>query len=656
MSLLQGDHLIYYATLVALLSPLLGWAIGGVGRHVLGRSGTQGITILGVVIACVSTLFVAKGLWWDHAGVLYEASLYHWINVGGYTLNLGLYIDPLTVMMMMVVSFISLLVHIYSVGYMHDDESAPRFFSYMSLFTFAMLVLVSANNLLQLFFGWEGVGVVSYLLIGFWFKRESAVSGGLKAFLVNRVGDLGLLLGMGLILAYTGHLDYSGLFAQASALTNQSLQLTSNLSISIPTLIGLLVFIGAMGKSAQIPLHVWLPESMEGPTPISALIHAATMVTAGVYLLARLSPIYALSETALSVILVIGATGALFMGLIGIVQNDIKRVVAYSTLSQLGYMIAGIGAASAATGLFHLMTHAFFKALLFLGAGSVIVALHHEQDIRKMGNLKAYLPITYITFLLGTLSLTAIPPFSGFYSKDAIIEAVQTVHLPGSGYAYICLLVGAFVTAFYSFRLFFLVFHTDERLEHPEQIKESFASILWPLILLAIPSVIIGALLAGSFVHTKPGFLGKTVDIVLGHHHTIEHHYSWFASIIQAMFSLPFWFSLAGIISAWVIYVRCPLMSDWFYRRLRWLYVVLDYRYGFDAFYNACFVKGTKGLSHLLYRFIDTFIIDNGLVNGIGRLTRRLSHQLGLIQTGYLYHYAFAMMVGLTILLLINIG
>jgi len=447
--------------IVIVLAPLAGSLIAGLFGKKIGRANAHRVAILGVGIAFVLSLIVAKLLFLDHVPV-FDGNIYNWASGGAlshFSFNIGFHVDQLTAVMLLVVTFVSLLVHIYTIGYMADDPGYQRFFSYIALFTFAMLMLVSANNFLQLFFGWEGVGLVSYLLIGFWFKRESALQGSLKAFLVNRVGDFGFLLGIAVIFAYTGSLDYDTVFGQASVLAKQHISLIPGASWSLVTVICLLLFVGAMGKSAQVPLHIWLPESMEGPTPISALIHAATMVTAGVFMIARMSPLYEFSPTALSVVLVIGATGALFTGLLALVMTDIKRVIAYSTLSQLGYMMVAMGVSAYSVGIFHLATHACFKAVLFLGAGSVIIALHHEQDMRKMGGLWRYMPITYITYLIGSLALCAIPPFAGFFSKDMIIDAAKVATIPGAHYAYYCVLLGAFVTALYTFRSLFMTFH-----------------------------------------------------------------------------------------------------------------------------------------------------------------------------------------------------
>jgi NADH-quinone oxidoreductase subunit L len=501
--------------LVIILAPLLASLIAGLYGRAIGTRGAHIITITGVSISFILAILICKSIVIDGMPA-YNENIYTWAVAGKYHFNLGFLVDRLSALMMVVVTFISLLVHIYSIGYMHDDPGYQRFFSYISMFTFAMLMLVSANNFLQLYFGWEGVGVASYLLIGFWFKRNSANIGSLKAFLVNRVGDFGFLLGIAAILAYVGSVDYAVVFENVHRLLGVTIEVLPGTQWSVITVICLLLFVGAMGKSAQVPLHVWLPESMEGPTPISALIHAATMVTAGVYMVSRMSPIYEFSNTALSVVLIIGATGALFTGLLAVVQKDIKRIVAYSTLSQLGYMVVGLGASAYAASMFHLITHAFFKALLFLAAGSVILAMHHEQDIRKMGNLRRYLPITYITFLIGTLSLCAIPPFAGFYSKDSIIEAVHFTNLPGSSYAYYCVLIGAFVTALYSFRALFVVFHTKERMDDHtrHELKEPHWVVTAPLVILAIPSAIAGIILVGPMLYQDPSLFGTSIFVL----------------------------------------------------------------------------------------------------------------------------------------------
>lgn len=638
----------------AVISPLLGAMFAGLGGKFLGRTVSHRLTILGVGLSAICCAILTKWIFVDHWPVFDQAA-YTWMHSGGFHFSIGFLIDRLSVLMMLMITSISLLIHIYSIGYMEEDPGYQRFFSYMSLFTFAMLMLVSGNNLLQLFFGWEGVGVVSYLLIGFWFKKESASEASLRAFIVNRVGDFGFILGIAMIFALVGSIDYAPVFAKASSLLGHTFAFSSHGHVTSVTLICLLLFIGAMGKSAQIPLHVWLPGSMEGPTPISALIHAATMVTAGIYMVARMSPLFELSPTALSVVLVIGASGALWLGLIGIVQNDIKRVIAYSTMSQLGYMIAGTGASAYAAGMFHLFTHAFFKALLFLGAGSVIVALHHEQNIHKMGNLKRYMPITYITFLIGSLSLAAIPPFSGFYSKDAIIEAVRHADLPGAGYAYLCLLVGAFVTALYSFRLLFVVFHGKEHLAHPEKVKESCWQITLPLIVLAVPAAVIGLLFAQSMLYSNTPLLGSAIYMNAEHQgfmaELAAEYQGWLSAAMDALKGLPFWFSVAGVVTAWVSYLLYPAIPEIVSQRLRLPYQILVHRYGINQFYHWVFVRGGRALSGFLYQFADMTVIDAWMVNGSAKGVGRLSMLLKRLQSGYLYHYAFAMILGVVVLL-----
>lgn len=638
-------------SLIIVLAPLLGALIAGLAGKQIGRRAAHWVTIIGVAIAFFVSTYVFKLIVWDNVAP-FNGNIYTWGMSGGFFFEVGFLVDRLSATMLVIVSFVSLLVHIYSIGYMEDDPGYQRFFCYMSLFTFSMLTLTLANNFMLLFFGWEGVGLVSYLLIGFWFKRDSAAAGGLKAFLINRVGDFGFLLGIAAILGYFHTIDYSTVFAKASQFATTTIALLPNTSWSIITVICLLLFIGAMGKSAQVPLHVWLPESMEGPTPISALIHAATMVTAGVYMLARMSPLFELSPIALSVVLVTGATGALFLGILALVQNDIKRVIAYSTMSQLGYMVAATGASAYAAGMFHLLTHACFKALLFLGAGSVIIAMHHEQDMRKMGNLRKYLPFTYITFLLGGLALCALPPFAGYYSKDAIIEAVKLSATPGSSYAYVCLLLGAFFTAAYTFRAIFLTFYGAERMDEKTRahLHETPWSMRMPLLLLAIPSVILGAILAGPMLYQTPNMLGNSIyvaqqndvlTILSAHFHGVV------AAIGQAAFSPPFWFALAGIIVAWIFYVKYPQLPKRFAQQWFWLYKILLNKYGFDAFNNLVFVKGAQWLSQIFYKNADLKLIDDRFVNGSGRGILQISKQLRRLQSGYLYHYAFAMILGL---------
>jgi NADH-quinone oxidoreductase subunit L len=639
------------------LLPLLASVIAGVLGKKIGRVATHRVTISAVSIAFLLSLYVAKLIFVDQIGTR-NITLYTWVSSGSFQFNVGFLLDQLSSIMIVTVTFVSMLVHIYSIGYMHDDAGYQRFFSYISAFTFAMLMLVLADNFLVLFFGWEGVGVVSYLLIGFWFKRESAVQGSLKAFLVNRVGDFGLILGLAAIVTYFGTLDYAGVFAKVPALAarEEMISIFPGVEWQVITVICLLLFIGAMGKSAQVPLHVWLPESMEGPTPISALIHAATMVTAGIYMVARMSPVYELSASALSVVLVIGATGALFLGLIGTVQNDIKRVVAYSTLSQLGYMMAALGASAYAAGFFHLVTHAAFKALLFLGAGSVIIAMHHEQDMRKMGNLRKYMPITYLTFLLGALSLAAIPPFSGFYSKDAIIEAVHESVLPGSGYAYYCVLFGAFVTAFYIFRAFFMTFHTSERMDAQTRshLKESPWTVWLPLVVLAVPSVILGGLLIEKILFSKPGLLVNAIKVNQAHDVlgilANQYHGAW-NMVLHALSTLPFWLAIAGVFTAYLTVVRYPHWASAFVNRFQWLHRILVNKYGFDTFNEKVFMRGARGMGSLLYKVSDSRLIDGVLVNGTGRSVKLLSSVTRLFQSGYLYQYAFVMVVGLLIFL-----
>jgi len=567
----------------------------------------------------------------------------------GIRFEVGFLIDNLSALMMTVVSFVSLMVHIYTIGYMHDDPGYKRFFSYIALFTFSMLMLVMSNNFLQLFFGWEAVGVVSYLLIGFWYNRPTAIFANLKAFLVNRVGDFGFLLGIAAVLMYFHSLDYYDVFAAAPSMADFSIEVFPGQAWSLMSLICILLFVGAMGKSAQVPLHVWLPDSMEGPTPISALIHAATMVTAGIFMVARMSPLFELSETALSVVLVIGAITALFMGLVGIVQNDIKRVIAYSTISQLGYMAVALGASAYAAGIFHLMTHAFFKALLFLAAGSVIIAMHHEQDIRKMGGLRKYMPITYGTALIGSLALSGIPGFAGFFSKDAIIEAVHASHTPGAGFAYLCVLAGVFVTAFYTFRLLFLVFHGKERMDaHTrEHLHETPAVVTGPLVMLAIPSVLSGYLI-GEILFG--GFFAGSIHVLPQHDvlgHLGEHFHGVGGFMLHGVQSLPFLLAVAGILSAWYIYMKNPGIADAAARRFAFLYRMLVNKYGLDEFNQAVFAGGTRGIGRALWRIGDAAIIDGLLVNGSARVVGWFAAVLRQVQTGYLYHYAFVMIIGL---------
>ena len=653
------------------LAPLAGSAIAGLlgtkffGNKV-GRATSHTVTILGVLIAFIISCMTLSAV---VDGASYNGTLYQWMNVAGLKLEVGFLIDSLTAMMMCVVTFVSLMVHIYTIGYMKDDEGYNRFFSYISLFTFSMLMLVMSNNFLQLFFGWEAVGLVSYLLIGFWYTRPTAIYANMKAFLVNRVGDFGFILGIGLLLAYTGSMDYADVFARKQALVNAMLPGTDWMLITVACIC---LFIGAMGKSAQFPLHVWLPDSMEGPTPISALIHAATMVTAGIFMVTRMSPLFELSDTALSFILVIGAITALFMGFLGIIQNDIKRVVAYSTLSQLGYMTVALGASAYSVAVFHLMTHAFFKALLFLGAGSVIIGMHHDQDIRNMGGLRKYMPITWITSLLGSLALIGTPFFAGFYSKDSIIEAVQASHLPGSGFAQFAVLAGVFVTAFYSFRMYFLVFHGKENFgqahhhDHDDHHAEEEGDdhhhhglapgekphespmVVWlPLVLLAIPSVIIG------FLTIEPMLFGnffKGVIVVDEAHHAMEALKEEFhgpvAMSIHAVFSLPFWLAVAGVASSYFFYMVKPAIPTAIKKHAHAIYTLLDNKYYMDKFNDIVFAGGARLLGGGLWNIGDKGLIDGLIVNGSAKVVAWFSRGVRLFQTGYLYHYAFVMILG----------
>jgi len=644
-------QLLHTLTITMLSAPLLGALVAGIAGKVIGRRGAHGVTISGIAVAFLCALYFFKYTIID-GGAPYNATLYLWGESGSFHFPVGVLIDSLSAVMMVTVTFVSLLVHIYSIGYMADDAGYQRFFSYMSLFTFAMLCLVAANNFLLLFFGWEGVGLASYLLIGFWFKRESAVQGSLKAFLVNRAGDFGFILGIAAILDSVGSLDYNAVFAKASQLGTTALAVCPGGHCETVTLICLLLFVGAMGKSAQVPLHVWLPESMEGPTPISALIHAATMVTAGIYMVARMSPLFELSHVALSVVLVVGATGALFLGILGVVQNDIKRVIAYSTMSQLGYMMAANGAQAFSAGIFHLMTHAAFKALLFLGAGSVIIAMHHEQDMRKMGGLRKYMPITYVTFLIGSLALVAFPPFAGFYSKDAIIDAVKHASIPGATYAYVALTIGAFVTALYTFRAFFMTFHTKERMDEKTRshLKESPWVVTLPLILLAIPSVLLGMGLAGPMLYAAKPWLSQAIHVpaqwdVLKE--MAKHYHGPFLAIASALTSPAFWLSLLGILTAWLCYERYPHIPGMLVKRCSLIYQILVRKYGFDDLNQWVFVKGARALSGFLYHVSDMILIDHFFVNGSGRGVKRVARWARCLQTGYLYHYAFAMILGL---------
>ena len=643
----------------ALLAGILGTQFGG---NWIGRRLTHTLTILGVLIAFILSASTLKSVAID--GARFNETLYTWMTVGDLKMEVGFMVDGLTAMMMCVVTFVSLMVHIYTIGYMDEDEGYNRFFAYISLFTFSMLMLVMSNNMLQLFFGWEAVGLVSYLLIGFWYNKPTAIFANMKAFLVNRVGDFGFILGIGLIAAYTGTLNYTEAFAQASDLSALTLPGTSWMLI---TVICICLFIGAMGKSAQFPLHVWLPDSMEGPTPISALIHAATMVTAGIFMVARMSPLFELSETALNFIMIIGAITALFMGFLGIIQNDIKRVVAYSTLSQLGYMTVALGASAYSVAVFHLMTHAFFKALLFLAAGSVIMGMHHNQDIRYMGAVRKYMPITWITSLLGSLALIGTPLFSGFYSKDSIIEAVHGSNLAAAGFANFAVLAGVFVTAFYSFRMYFLVFHGKERYDqnpdahhgdhHDDHESRSPHESPWvvtvPLILLAIPSVVIG------FMTIQPMLFGeffKDAIFIDAEKHAgmktlAEAFHGPVAMALHSVSTAPFWLALAGVVVAWYMYLINPAVPAAIGRALRPLVVLLENKYYMDWINENILARGARALGNGLWKVGDRTLIDGLLVNGSWKLVGMVSNWTRKLQTGYLYHYALVMILGIFLLM-----
>lgn len=635
------------------LLPLAGCLIAGLFRHQVGRSGAHWVTILAVAGSFVLSAFVAWQVFFNDLAVL-NYSVYTWAVADGIRFEIGFLVDSLTALMMVVVTFVSLMVHIYTIGYMHDDDGYQRFFSYINLFTFAMLMLVMANNFLQLFFGWEAVGVVSYLLIGFWFKKDSAVKANLKAFLVNRVGDFGFLLGIAAVLYYMGSLDYAEVFAATPMVEGLTINILGQTEWQVMTVICICLFIGAMGKSAQVPLHVWLPDSMEGPTPISALIHAATMVTAGIFMVARLSPMFEASPTALSFILVIGAITALFMGLIGIVQNDIKRVVAYSTLSQLGYMTVALGASAYSVAIFHLMTHAFFKALLFLAAGSVIIALHHKQDMREMGGLSKYMPITTVTAWLGSLALIGFPFFSGFYSKDLIIEAVKLVERPGAGFATFAVYAGVLVTALYTFRMLYLTFHGPTRMDEETRshAHEPPLVVTIPLILLAIPSVLIGyftvepllfggALSDAITVRTANDVVAQLADKVHGP----------FAFGLHGFVTPVFGLAMLGVAISTYIYLFNPGLAGSIKTRASLVWKVLDRKYGFDELYTRVFAGGGLMIASGLSRGGDRFLIDGVIVNGSARVVDKLSRLMRQTQSGFLFHYAFAMVVGLVAIL-----
>ncbi|MCZ8015729.1 MAG: NADH-quinone oxidoreductase subunit L [Limnobacter sp.] len=646
--------------LIVPFAPLVGSILAGFFGKQIGRTGAHTVTIAGVAISLIASILVFMDVM---EGNTFNGTLYEWAVVGTLVFEVGFLIDNLTATMMLVVTSVSLMVHIYTIGYMEEDEGYQRFFSYISLFTFSMLMLVMSNNFLQLFFGWEAVGLVSYLLIGFWYTKPTAIYANLKAFLVNRVGDFGFILGIGLIMASAGSMNYAEVFAQADSLAGQTMPGSDWPLLAVACIC---LFIGAMGKSAQFPLHVWLPDSMEGPTPISALIHAATMVTAGIFMVSRMSPLFELSDIALNFVLVIGSITALFMGFLGIIQNDIKRVVAYSTLSQLGYMTVALGVSAYPVAIFHLMTHAFFKALLFLGAGSVIIGMHHDQDIRHMGGLWKYMPITWITSLLGSLALIGTPFFSGFYSKDSIIEAVHFSNLPAADFAYFAVVAGVFITAFYSFRMYFLVFHGKERfhdVQHhddhghddhdshahhgPVQPHESRWVVTLPLILLAIPSVIIG------YIAVEPMLHGTFFDGVI----TIRPEHGAMAGLsgifhgaaemgVHALHTLPFWLALGGVVSAAVCYLWVPAIPAAFMKVLKPVHTLLDNKYYMDKFNEVVFAGGARKLGEGLWKFGDRMLIDGLLVNGSAKLVGLISGVVRFAQSGFIYHYAFAMILG----------
>ena len=634
------------------LMPLAAAIIAGLGGRLIGRAASAVLTIAAVAASCAVSLQVLNALL--HGAPVFNAAVYTWLVSDGISMQVGFLIDRLSALMMAVVTFVSLCVHVYTIGYMHDDTGYQRFFAYISLFTFAMLMLVMSNNFLQLFFGWEAVGVVSYLLIGFWYTRPSAIFANLKAFLVNRVGDCGFLLGIAGILYYTGSLDYEAAFRQAPQIATHMLHVAGTAGWPALTVICICLFIGAMGKSAQVPLHVWLPDSMEGPTPISALIHAATMVTAGIFMVARMSPLFEQSETALSFVLVIGATTALFMGFLGVVNNDIKRVVAYSTLSQLGYMTVALGVSAYSVAIFHLMTHAFFKALLFLAAGAVIVAMHHEQDMRRMGGLRQRMPVTYWTCLIGSLALIGTPFFSGFYSKDALIEVVHASHRAGAGYAYFCVTAGVFVTAFYTFRLVFMTFHGASRLDHHAQ--EHFHDVGWsmkgPLVALAIPSLLIGYFTITPMLFG--GFFGNAIQVLERNDVVAELGREFpgaAAFAAHALMSLPLWLAAAGVFCAYLFVLRRPEWATAWQARLGWLYRLLVNKYYFDWFNENVLARASRGVGTALWRGGDQAVIDGVMVNGSAGAVAWFAARARLIQSGFLYSYAFWMIVSLVLLL-----
>jgi NADH-quinone oxidoreductase subunit L len=658
------------AYLLAAFAPLVGAIIAGLFGRRVGRTGAHTVTILGVLVSFIASVITLMDVL---AGNTFNGALYTWSVIGDVNFEVGFLIDTLTATMMCVVTFVSLMVHVYTIGYMAEDPGYQRFFAYISLFTFSMMMLVMSNNFLQLFFGWEAVGLVSYLLIGFWYTRPTAIYANLKAFLVNRVGDFGFVLGIGLVLAYFGSMDYAQVFKAAPGLADKSVEFWPGTAWSLMTVTCICLFIGAMGKSAQFPLHVWLPDSMEGPTPISALIHAATMVTAGIFMVARMSPLFELSDTALGFVITIGAITALFMGFLGVVQNDIKRVVAYSTLSQLGYMTVALGASAYSVAIFHLMTHAFFKALLFLAAGSVIIGMHHDQDMRNMGALRKYMPITWITSLIGSLALIGTPLFSGFYSKDSIIEATRYANVPGAGFAYFAVLAGVFVTAFYSFRMYFLVFHGKERwgqshhghddhahddghhhgLAAGDKPHESPAVVTVPLVLLAIPSVLVGLWAIEPMLF---GDYFKGVITVLADRHPAmseiaQHFHGWFAMAVHGLSTLPFWLALGGVVSAWYCYMVNPALPAAIARSASGIHRLLENKYYLDRFNEIFFAGGARLLGRSLWKAGDQVLIDGIAVNGSARLLGWIASLVRWVQSGFIYHYAIAMILGVAVLL-----
>src|SRR5256712_6910639 len=631
------------------LAPLAGALIAGAGGRGMGRAGAHWVTISGVAISfAASCLIFLDAL----DGAVSNGPVYTWLVSDGIRFEIGFLIDRLSALMMVVVTFVALMVHVYTIGYMADDPGYQRFFAYIALFTFSMLMLVMANNFLQLFFGWEAVGLVSYLLIGFWYTRPSAIYASLKAFLVNRVGDFGFLLAVALVLAYFGTLDYAAVFSRAQAVAGPTIEVIPGAPWLLVSAICIGLFVGAMGKSAQFPLHVWLPDSMEGPTPISALIHAATMVTAGIFMVARMSPLFELSQTALALMLVVGGITAFFMALIAVVQYDIKRVVAYSTLSQLGYMTVALGASAYSAAIFHLMTHAFFKALLFLGAGSVIIALHHEQDMRKMGGLWKYMPWTYGTVLIGAIASVGVPGFAGFFSKDAIIEAVHLSKTPFAGFAWLAVTLCVFVTAFYTFRLVFYAFHGKERFEsHDHAPHESPAVVTVPLVLLAIPSIcagwVIGPMLYGDY-------FGSSIQIAPSHsglREMAEEFHGVLPMMAHAVKTIPFWLTLAGIVAAWYLYILKPELHVKLRQKAGVLVTVLEEKYGFDRFYDWFFAGGARRFGNGLWRFGDVTVIDGLMVNGSASLIGWFAGLVRLVQSGFIYHYAIFMIIGVSMLL-----